>query len=74
MLFGNILIIELEGRRFRRIQNLQLQAQNLYLAGEALGCAVCAIGGYDQRLADKLLGLDGVDEFVVYYALVGKKR
>jgi SagB-type dehydrogenase family enzyme len=46
--------------------------QNLYLACEAVGCGTCAIGAYDQTLSDKLLGLDGEDEFVVYMAPVGK--
>lgn len=46
--------------------------QNLYIACEAIGCGTCAIGAYDQVLSDKLLGLDGEDEFVVYMAPVGK--
>ena len=46
--------------------------QNLYLAAEALGAGTCAIGAYDQRAMDALLELDGVDEFVVYLAPVGK--
>ena len=46
--------------------------QNLYLAAEALGCGVCGIGAYDQEAVDKLLGIDGRDEFVVYYSPVGK--
>lgn len=48
--------------------------QNLYLAAEALGCGVCGIGAYDQEAVDKLLGIDGRDEFVVYYSPVGKVR
>jgi SagB-type dehydrogenase family enzyme len=46
--------------------------QNLYLACEAIGAGTCAIGAYDQQAADRLLGLDGQDEFVVYLAPVGK--
>lgn len=46
--------------------------QNLYLASEAIGCGTCAIAAYDQGLADRFLGLDGKDEFVVYMAPVGK--
>jgi len=46
--------------------------QNLYLACEAIGCGTCAIGAYDQRAMDRLLGLDGEDEFVIYAAPVGK--
>jgi SagB-type dehydrogenase family enzyme len=46
--------------------------QNLYLACEAIGCGTCAVADYDQPLLDRLLGLDGVDEFAVYLAPVGK--
>lgn len=45
--------------------------QNLYLACEAIGCGTCAVAEYDQQLLDRLLQLDGVDEFVVYLAPVG---
>ncbi len=48
--------------------------QNLYIACEAISCGTCAIGAYDQKLFDELLQLDGVDEFVVYVAPVGKAR
>lgn len=47
--------------------------QNLYLVAEAIGCGVCAIGAYDQKAMDKLLKLDGNDEFIIYCASVGKK-
>lgn len=46
--------------------------QNLYLACEAIGAGTCAIGAYDQEALDNLLGVDGVDEFAVYMAPVGK--
>jgi len=46
--------------------------QNLYLAAEALGAGTCAIGAFDQGAMDSLLKLDGVDEYVVYLAPVGK--
>lgn len=52
--------------------------QNLYLACEAIGCGTCAIGAYDQKLADSLLELgsepsiENDNEFVVYAAGVGK--
>jgi SagB-type dehydrogenase family enzyme len=48
--------------------------QNLYLACEAVGCGTCAIASYDQEYADEYLKLDGVEEFVVYMAPVGKKQ
>ncbi len=47
--------------------------QNLYLACEAIECGTCAIAAYDQEKVDKLLKLDGENEFVVYLAPVGKK-
>jgi SagB-type dehydrogenase family enzyme len=46
--------------------------QNLYLACEAIGWGTCAIGAYDQEKIDSLLGLDGLDEYTVYLAPVGK--
>jgi SagB-type dehydrogenase family enzyme len=46
--------------------------QNLYLACEAVDAGTCAIAAYDQDRADELVGVDGVDEFVVYMAPVGK--
>ncbi len=46
--------------------------QNLYLACEAIGAGTCAIADYDQELVDSLLGIDGVEEFAIYMASVGK--
>lgn len=48
--------------------------QNLYLASESIGAGTCAIGIYDQEHIDRLLGLDGDEEFVIYLAAVGKKK
>ena len=45
--------------------------QNLYIGCGAIGCGTCAVGDYDQALCDKLLQIDGKDEFVVYAAPVG---
>lgn len=45
--------------------------QNLYLGCGAISCGTCAIGAYNQELSDKLLQVDGVDEFVIYIAPVG---
>jgi SagB-type dehydrogenase family enzyme len=47
--------------------------QNLYLATEAIGAGACVLGTYDQEASDRLLGLDGDDEFVIYIAAVGKR-
>jgi SagB-type dehydrogenase family enzyme len=46
--------------------------QNLYLACGAIGCGTCGIGAYDQELGDRLLGVDGENELLVYAAPVGK--
>jgi SagB-type dehydrogenase family enzyme len=46
--------------------------QNLYLACEAIGAGMCAIGAYDQQDADAVVGVDGEEEFTVYMAPVGK--
>lgn len=46
--------------------------QNLYLACGAIGAGTCAVGAYNQNEMDALLGVDGIDEFTVYCAPVGK--
>lgn len=46
--------------------------QNLYLACEAIGAGTCAIAAYNQQSADRLLNVDGEEEFVIYMAPVGK--
>jgi SagB-type dehydrogenase family enzyme len=46
--------------------------QNLYLACTSIGAGTCAVGAYSQKKMDALLGVDGVDEFTVYCAPVGK--
>jgi SagB-type dehydrogenase family enzyme len=46
--------------------------QNLYLACESIDAGVCAIAAYDQDECDRLLGVDGVEEFTVYCAAAGK--
>lgn len=54
--------------------------QNLYLAGESIGCGVCAIGAYDQDYMDEILGFapgpsdNPLYECTVYAACVGKKK
>ena len=47
--------------------------QNLYLAAEQINCGACAIGAFDDEIIAELLGIDGVEEFVIYCATVGKK-
>jgi SagB-type dehydrogenase family enzyme len=46
--------------------------QNLYLACEAIRAGTCAVAAYDQEQLDRLINVDGADEFSVYLAPVGK--
>jgi SagB-type dehydrogenase family enzyme len=46
-------------------------AQNLYLAGSALGMGVCGIGAFFDDRVNALIGLDGTEETVLYMASVG---
>jgi len=46
--------------------------QNLYLACETIDAGTCAIAAYDQEELDELIGLDGIEEFAIYIASVGK--
>jgi SagB-type dehydrogenase family enzyme len=46
--------------------------QNLYLAASAVGCGVCAVAAYDDDAMHGILGIDGVDQFLIYLAAVGK--
>jgi SagB-type dehydrogenase family enzyme len=48
--------------------------QNLYLACEAIEAGTCAVAAYHQQLMDRLVRVDGAEEFVVYLAPVGKKN
>ena len=48
--------------------------QNLYIACEALRLGTCAIGAYSHEKINRLLNLEGEDEFVVYLAPVGRYR
>ena len=46
--------------------------QNLYLASAAIKAGTCAIAAYHQEKMDRLLAVDGDDEFAIYLATVGK--
>jgi len=48
--------------------------QNIHLAAEAIGCGACMIGAYLDEAMNDALGMDGVDEFVIYISSVGKKQ
>lgn len=47
--------------------------QNLHLAAESIAAGVCAIGAYDDDALNGVLGLDGVSQFAIYLAGVGKR-
>ena len=46
--------------------------QNLYLAAEVIDCGVCAIAAFDDQKVNQILDLDGVSQFVIYLASLGK--
>jgi SagB-type dehydrogenase family enzyme len=48
--------------------------QNLYLSAESIGCGACAIGAYSDDEVNRLLNLDGSEQFVIYMGTVGRKR
>ncbi|UCH58069.1 MAG: SagB/ThcOx family dehydrogenase [Candidatus Bathyarchaeota archaeon] len=47
--------------------------QNLYLAAEAIGGGACAIGAFVDEELNKVLDLDGVEQFAIYITTTGKK-
>jgi len=49
-------------------------AQNLALAAIALGLGSCPVGAFDDGEVNNLLGLDGIDESVVYTTAIGRPR
>ncbi len=48
--------------------------ENLYLAAEALEIGTCGIGAFSQSVCDRILHLDGENEFTVYVQPFGKVR
>ncbi|HEX9115069.1 MAG TPA: SagB/ThcOx family dehydrogenase [Anaerolineae bacterium] len=48
--------------------------QNLYLAAAPLDCGACAIGDFFDDDLNALLGLDGISQFTVYAATLGKRK
>lgn len=47
-------------------------SQNLYLGAEAVGAGACAIAAYEQDKVDRLIGVEGEDEFTVLLSAVGR--
>lgn len=45
--------------------------ENMYLASNALGLGTCGLGAFDRNLCNKLFGLDGEEEFILYTQTVG---
>lgn len=48
--------------------------QNLYLVATALECGACAIGSYHDDKINCALGIDGIKQFCIYMASVGKRK
>jgi len=48
--------------------------QNLMLSASAMGLGSCCMAAYDQNICDKMLELDGHEEFTVYACAVGKSK
>lgn len=48
--------------------------QNLYLSAQAIHAGVCAIAAFDDDQMNDIIGVDGVGEFVIYMASVGKTK
>jgi SagB-type dehydrogenase family enzyme len=46
--------------------------QNLYLSARSLDCGVCAIAAFSDDDMNRILGLDGEEQFVIYIATAGK--
>ena len=49
-------------------------AQNLYLSAESIRCGVCAIAAFSDDEMNRILNIDGKEQFVIYMATVGKKK
>jgi SagB-type dehydrogenase family enzyme len=45
--------------------------ENLYLAAGALGLGVCTIGAFFDDKANNIIGVDGIEETVIYLAAAG---
>ncbi len=46
-------------------------SQNLYIACESIGLGTCAIGAFDRKKCDSLIGLNTEDEFTILASPVG---
>lgn len=68
-------IIDRYGVKGYRCFNLDASnvCKNLYILAESVECAACAISAYDEDAINLLLDIDGIDQFSIYIATVGKK-
>lgn len=48
--------------------------QNLYLAAETIDSGVCAIAAFEDDEMNRLLGIDGEEQFTIYVATLGRRR
>jgi SagB-type dehydrogenase family enzyme len=48
--------------------------QNAYLAAEALGCGACGVAAFSDDDLNRSLGLDGLEQFAIYLAAIGKRE
>ena len=48
--------------------------QNFYLVSEALDLAACTIGALYDEEGNEFLGLDGINETLVYIGVAGPKK
>jgi SagB-type dehydrogenase family enzyme len=47
-------------------------AQNATLTAQEMGLATTNVGGYSDRAIDRYLGVDGLNESVIYIMLLGQ--
>jgi len=47
-------------------------AQNATLTAQEMGLATCNIGGYSDRAIDRYMGIDGLNESVIYMMFLGQ--
>jgi SagB-type dehydrogenase family enzyme len=62
----------------RGYRNLYLDGghvgQNVYLCAQQVGCGVCAMCMFEDVLYNELVGVDGVNQFVIYACAIGKTK
>jgi SagB-type dehydrogenase family enzyme len=46
--------------------------ENLYLAAEAMGLGCCTVGAFFDEEVNRIIGVDGSQETVIYLGVVGR--